>query len=194
MFNYTNCNKCIKCKNDTKMELYKIFPVEICNRIGDCNVYCSECSRIRQEEVDFLQVNLENQKMSTIERQLLFFKMNNEHPFFARDTKKVKIQKMNRVLDNANFELTKVMKSYFKVSLRYVPICFIQHFAYKETLAYHAHYYRHDYFSYYNKSYKETILIKLILYEYILALIGDSLHLMELEDIHDYLDEIFDKW
>ena len=35
--------------------------------------------------------------------------------------------------------------------------------------------------------------MKLILYEYILALIGDNLHLMELQDIHDYLDAIFDK-
>ena len=74
MFNYSNCDMCMKCKNDTKMELYKIFPVEICNRIGDCNVYCCHCSKIRREEVDFLKVNLENTSMSTIERQLLFFK------------------------------------------------------------------------------------------------------------------------
>ena len=193
IFNYTNCHMCMKCRNDTKIELCKIFPVEICNRIANCNAYCSECTRVRHEEVDFLKVTLENTNMSTIERQLLFFKITNEHPLYARDSQKVKIQKMNRVLDNADSELNKVLKSYFSFSYKEICMNFVQNLACKKSLAHEAKYYHEDYFPYYKKHYHEATLFKLILYEYILALIGDNLHLMELQDIHDYLDEIFDK-
>ena len=47
------------------------------------------------------------------------------------------------------------------------------------------------FFPYYKYSYSESSLTKLILYEYLLALIGSDIDYLELEDIHSYLDEIF---
>ena len=149
---------------------------------------------VRHEEVNFLQVNPQNTSMSTIEQQLLFFKLNNEHPLYAPDSRKAKIQKMNHVWDNVDFELEKVMTSYFKFSYRDICICFIKCFAYKKTSGiWSTQYYRRD-FTYYKERFNEATLIKLISYEYILALIGDKFHFVELEDIHDFLDEMFDRW
>ena len=193
IFNYSKCDTCMKFRNDTKIELYKMFPVEICERIGDCNVYCTECSSVRCREVDFLKTNLENTRMSKTERQILFFKIENDHPFYARDSRKVKVQKMNRVLDNADPELKKVMKSYFNVAFRYLSRDVIPNLAYKESLREEVKDYHKEFFPYYNQHYNEAILIKMILYEYLLALMGDDLRFIELEDIHEYLDDIFKK-
>ena len=48
-------------------------------------------------------------------------------------------------------------------------------------------------FPHYNCDYRDDMLLKFMIYEYLLALIGKDTNYLELEDIHDYLDEIFPK-
>ena len=44
---------------------------------------------------------------------------------------------------------------------------------------------------YYKKDYPVIILTKMMIYEYLLDLIGNDICYIEIEDIHNYLDEIF---
>ena len=70
---------------------------------------------------------------------------------------------------------------------------FLPNVGYKENLKNEIKYRDEDYFPYYKNMYRQFSLIKLIIYKYLLALIGPDIEYIELEDIHNYLDEIFPK-
>ena len=53
--------------------------------------------------------------------------------------------------------------------------------------------YKEERFPYYNSLYRDDLLVKMIIYEYVLELIGNDIYYMELEDLHNYLDEILPK-
>lgn len=148
IFNYTNCDVCMKCRNDPKIELVKSFQLKYV--IGFVIVM-------------FIALNVQGLDM----KKLIFFKsirkiqagtQLNSNCCSSNLTmnilctlpthERLRYKKMNRVGDNADFELEKVMTSYFKFSYRDICICFIKCFAYKKPLAYEAQYYRGD-FTYY---------------------------------------------
>ena len=43
LFNYEHCKMCKKRNNGMKIELSKILPVNVCNKVGEYNVNCHKC-------------------------------------------------------------------------------------------------------------------------------------------------------
>ena len=83
------------------------------------------------------------------------------------------------------------MKSYVRQNYGNVRMA-ILYAPFKDGLMNEIEHTKNSDFFYRSKPYPENILLKLIIYEYVLALIGDNIDYIELEDIHKYLDEIFD--
>ena len=59
----------------------------------------------------------------------------------------------------------------------------------KKALKEATNHWKGERFSYYNFLYRDDF--KFVIYEYLLALIGPDIEYMELDDLHDYLDEVF---
>ena len=45
LFNYSKCEYCENKMNKNKVELSKLFPTNVCNKICDYNVTCNKCNR-----------------------------------------------------------------------------------------------------------------------------------------------------
>ena len=55
-FNYQNCKNCKKNNSDIIVELSKLLPVSVCNKIGEYNIYCHKCNNLfkREKKMTFL--------------------------------------------------------------------------------------------------------------------------------------------
>ena len=195
LFNYNNCLSCKKKIDDVKITLHQLFPANICNKICEYNVHCKYCHLLVEDERKFSK-HRQEENVSKIELQLRFFQLYNKPPFEWKDVKKVKVQKLNAIIDNNGNDdimFNKAMKSYF--NLMYIMFIkdYIPAIGNKEKLKNETKHLSEIYFSYYKGFYREFSLIKLIIYEYLLALIGNDIEYIDLEDIHNYLDEIFPK-
>lgn len=195
LFNYSHCVCCKNDMNKTKMTLYNIFPVNICNKICEYNVHCKYCNLLVEDERKFSKLQHE-EDVSKIELQIRFFEKFNKPPFELKDLKNVKILKMNTIIDNSgddDIKFKKAMKSYFRMMYLHFNRYILPSIGNKDVLIDITHAWINEYFPYYKNNYRDTMLIKFICYEYILALIGNDIEYMEIEDIHNYLDEIFPK-
>ena len=195
LFNYGKCECCKNNKNDVKITLHHLLPVNMCNMICDYILHCEYCNSLLEDDIKFTK-HKQEENVSKIELQIRFFQLYNKPPFEWKDVKKVKVQKMNELIDNNGDDdimFKKAMKSYFNGLYRYFNRDYLPHVGHKENLKYETDHLTEEYFPYYKCRYRDFSLIKLILYEYLLALIGSDIEYMELEDIHNYLDEIFPK-
>ena len=196
LFNYSKCECCKNNKNDVKITLNHLLPVNICNIICDYNVHCEYCHLLLDDELKFSK-HKQERNTSKIELQIRFFQLYNTPPFEQKDVKKVKVKKMNELKDineDDNIMFNKAMKSYFFHFYRSFNKDYLPAVGHKEKLKDETKYFNESsesFFPYYKYCCREALLIKLILYEYILALIGSDIKYLELEDIHSYLDEIF---
>lgn len=192
MFNYNVCPICKDMKNDVKLTLYHMFPTVVCDNIGDCNVYCSGCSRMRRNEVNFLKYAY-TKGYEKIELQIRYFNLYNPSVFHVNDVKKIRVEKMSKIINtNADDDFKKLMISYFIHRYRMFKDSWFLHIGCKKMLRELVEEKTFDIpWSYYNKMCKDRVLVKLILYEYILETIGDDIVFIEIDDIHKYLDDIF---
>ena len=195
LFNYSKCKCCKNNKNDVKITLHHLLPVNICNMICDYNVHCKYCHLLLNDEFKFSK-HKQEENASKIELQIGFFQLYNKPPFEWKDVKKVKVKKMNELIDNNENDdimFNKAMKCYFFHFYRRFNRDYILAVGHKEKLKDETNHLSESFFPYYECSYRDISLIKLILYEYLLELIGSDIEYIELEDIHNYLDEIFPK-
>ena len=196
LFSYSHCRCCKKDMNETKMILHNILPVNVCNRICEYNVYCEYCNLLVENERRFSKLK-QKKGVSKIELQIRFFTLFNKPVFEPNDLKKIKIQKMNTIIDNSldddDIRFKKVMKAFFRTSYQQFNIFIFSSIGDKEELKHLTDLWHNSEFLYYNYCYRDLMLVKFIIYEYLLALIGNDIDYMELEDIHDYLDEIIPK-
>ena len=85
------------------------------------------------------------------------------------------------------------MKSFMTMTFGHLFIRILPFVGKNKILKETTGYLKGDHFSYYNNLYREDILTTLLIYEYILELIGHDIEYMEIEDIHNYLDEFLPK-
>ena len=198
LFNYSKCKCCKDNKNDVKITLHHLLPVNICNMICDYNVHCKYCHSLLDDELKFSK-HRQEENTSKIELQIRFFQLYNKPPFERRDVKKVKVKKMNELIDNNKNDdimFNKAMKCFFFHFYGHFNKNYLPAVGHKNRLKDETRYFNESsvsFFPYYKYNYREASLVKLILYEYLLALIGSDIEYIELEDIHSYLDEIFPK-
>ena len=50
LFNYSKCECCNNKKNDINFTLYNLLPANLCNKISEYDVYCSQCCITRDLE------------------------------------------------------------------------------------------------------------------------------------------------
>ena len=193
LFNYDGCCSCCSMQDDINLSLFNKFPAGVCNTITSFLV-CNECEVMLKRETEFERKYADRYNdCSKIELQLKFFTIYNTPPFNKSDIQKVKFKKLQEiVMRNADDELKKVMVSFMKMSFYVFRKETVPHLDSMKILKKTADIHETIDFPYYNKIYPCNTLIKLILCEYILELIGDHIMYMDLEDIHKYLDEIFD--
>ena len=195
LFNYSKCKCCKNNKNDVKITLHHLLPVNICNIICDYNIYCKYCHSLLDDELKFPK-HKQEENTSKIELQIRFFQLYNKPPFERRDAKKVKVKKMNELIDNNEDDdimFNKAMKCFFFHFYSRFNKIYLPALGHQEKLKDETDYLNESFFPYYKYSYSESSLTTLLLYEYLLALIGSDIDYLELKDIHSYLDEIFPK-
>ena len=56
LFNYGECKCCKKMQNNNNVELSKLLPSNICNKITDHNIYCVKCCNVFEREQRLLRV------------------------------------------------------------------------------------------------------------------------------------------
>ena len=193
LFNYSHCVCCKKGMNNTKLTLHNILPVHICNKICEYNVYCDYFKLLVEDERKFSKLKQE-EDVSNIELQIRFSYLFNKPPFEHKDVKNVKVSKMNALIDNIDVDdvkFKKAMKSYFKSMYSTFNKKIFPFVGKKKMLIENIFPWAEQVFPYYNCDYRDDMLLKFIIYEYLLALIGNDIDYMELKDIHKYLDEIF---
>ena len=66
---------CKKCNNDIKIELSKILPANVCNKIGEYTVKCHKCQTLYLKEKEFMKdKELPDEGLEKFELQLDFFR------------------------------------------------------------------------------------------------------------------------
>ena len=103
---------------------------------------------------------------------------------------------MNTIIDNNgddDVKFKKVMKAFFKKSYQRFNKYIFPSIGDKELLKDLTDFWHNSEFIYYNYCYRDLMIVKFTMYEYLLALIGNDIDYMELEDIHNYLNEIIPK-
>lgn len=195
LFKYSHCRCCQNDMNEMKMTLHNILPVNICIKICEYNVYCKYCRLLVEDERKFSKLK-QKEGVSKIELHIRFLTLFNKPVFEPKDLKHVKIQKMNTIIDNSDdddIRFKKVMKSFFRMMYHWFNRHILPSIGDKDLFKDNTDIWRNSEFQYYNYYYRDQMLIKFIVYEYLLALIGNDIDYMELEDIHDYLDEVLPK-
>ena len=193
LFNHDECMACCSKQNEISLTLFHKFPAGVCDNIASFLV-CSHCDVMVKRETEFeKKCRGQWNDCSKVELQLKFFTIYNEPPFNKSDLQKVKFQKLQDVIvRNADDDSKKVMVSFMKIAFWSFRTETIPYIDSKKEPKKIAKRHQNQYYPYYKKEYPDNILIKLILYEYILELVGGDIMYMELEDIHEYLDEIFE--
>ena len=71
LFNYSKCEYCENKMNKNKVELSKLFPTNVCNKICDYNVTCNKCNTLLKKEYEFFKIRTGG-VMPKIEKQIFF--------------------------------------------------------------------------------------------------------------------------
>lgn len=195
LFNYSKCECCKNNKNDVKITLHHLLPVNMCNMICDYILHCKYCNSLLEDEIKFTK-HKQEENVSKIELQIRFFQLYNKPPFEWKDVKKVKIQKMNAIIDKSvcdDIMFKKAMKSYFSFWCRLFTKTYLPAVGHKERLRDETKWHQGEAFPYYKSLFKDDMIVKFLIYEYLLALIGSDIEYMELDDLHNYLEDIFPK-
>ena len=98
VFNYDNCKYCKIAMHNNKVELSKLLPTNLCDKICDYNVSCNKCCNLLKKEDDFFQ-NRIGGAMSTIEKQI-FFTSHNECKVFNNFLWGNALKEMKKEIDN----------------------------------------------------------------------------------------------
>ena len=200
ILDYSKCQHCKHMRTQQNKETFnKILPEDIGNIIQSFNC-CSNCEHL---------MNLENHyyfeehpltcKLSTIEKQLFILNdRDNIDVYFTDDNAETKKQKLINIFKNSNNPFKKVIMSFIKNRrVRFFEkFDEIVDFIYNKKTMYHiitkTNILRLNY-SYYNKIYPDKVLFKNIMYEFLINFIGNDINYLNLYELQEHLNEIFDK-
>ena len=103
--------------NNNKVELSKLLPVNVCNKICEYNVSCYKCRNLLKKEDEFFK-NRTGGVMSRIEKQIFFISHNECKVFnnfiWGRELKEMK-KEIDYILDNPKVkENISNVKYYYK--------------------------------------------------------------------------------
>ena len=101
---------------------------------------------------------------------------------------------MNAIINNNGDDdimFKKATKHYFNGMNKYFNRNYLPAVGNKERLKNRTNHLSEEYFSYYKCIFRDFSRIKQIIYEYLLALIGYDIEYIDLEDIHNCLDDLF---
>lgn len=188
LFYNKNCPDCLETKLFTKNGFFVKNGDEPC---------CFKCHKMIMDGDAFLfrrYGEYDTIPHSKIELQIQWFESHRERLLFsdADELDKRTKDMQTSIFDNVeDKELKTVMRSYVRQNCGNVRTAFLNA-VFKHALQNEIEYSKDRDFFYRQKPYPENIILKLIVYEYFLALSGDNFIYVELEDIHQYLDEVFD--
>lgn len=198
LFNLKTCGRCHGGNSNLKLSLWNILPKEICDKIDECNALCDKCHHMRIKQTKFIRkwtTHLYYRCESKAELIIKWFELNNGRPFTINKPQH-EMDTLIKIIDNSDKTLINVLKSFArnKNGVLDYDIIWSLHYkiSYKNSLIEKYQNLKTQTYFYRKKPYPENILMKMIFYEFILVMIGDDIHYIELEDIHQYLDDIFD--
>ena len=171
LFDYSKCNQCVN----------NILSCEKCKFMSDSEARFE--TRRYKPSPDFSNMELKLQCLSSYCPRNI-----------SLDSGRLqaRIKDVNtKVIDNVeDDELRTVMKSFVRQGWGVFRegVLFIGH---KETLKDKLSYTKHADFKYRNKLYPMNIILKLIIYEYLIYVIDDYFDYIEIQEVQYYLDDIF---
>ena len=143
--------------------------------------------------------NIRSCNLSTFEKQLFILNdRDNIDVYFTDDNAETKKQKLINIFKNSNNPFKKVIISFIKNrQVRFFEkFDEIVDFIYNKKTMYHiitkTNILRLNY-SYYNKKYPDKVLFKNIMYEFLINFIGNDINYLNLDELQEHLNEIFDK-
>jgi hypothetical protein len=60
LFNYSKCECCKSKRKDVSFTFYNVLPANVCDMIGEYNVYCNQCCITRDLERFFIEEHTDN--------------------------------------------------------------------------------------------------------------------------------------
>ena len=198
LFDLCKCKKCYGGIQNLKLTLWNILPKDICGKIDEYNAICEKCKNISLNQTKFITkwtTHVYFRCESKIELQLKWFELQNGRPL-SKCNPLSQVEALFSILDNVGKPFKYVLKSFAfaKGDFDELDIICTLHckISYKRELRELYHNVKTQTYLYRRKPYPQNILMKMIFYEYILAMIGDDIHYFEIEDIKQYLVDIFD--
>ena len=114
VFKYDNCKYCKNKMNNNKVELSKLLPTNVCDKICSYNINCNRCNNLLKRENEFFNSRTGG-VMTRIEKQL-FFISQFECKVFNNFLWGNALKEMKKEIDII-FENPKVKEKYFKCKI-----------------------------------------------------------------------------
>ena len=200
ILDYSKCHQCKHIRTRQNKETFnKILPEEIGNIIQSFNC-CSNCEHlINLENHYYFEEHPLTHNLSTFEKQLFILNdRDNIDVYFTDDNVETKKQKLVNIFKNSNNPYKKVIIYFIKNrQVRFFEkFDEIVDFIHNKKTMYHittqTNILRLNY-SYYNKTYPDKVLFKNIMYEFLINFIGNDINYLNLDELQEHLNEIFDK-
>lgn len=196
ILDYDNCEICPHTRNLRKNDMAKLFLGDICDKIVSF-ISCKKCEQKLLKENEFMKKQKDT-SFSKVELQIQFFVEHNKIPFTLARTNPLKKKELIKIIDKIDDNLKTVMKSFVRNSrFRNWILFFINNVGNRNKIL-HDDYLdteidmlKDETFEYFNKSYNSNILMKMILHEYLCEIIRDDFLYIDIGDVQEYLDNIF---
>ena len=196
ILNFKHCDSCYSINNDNRELLSKFLPNIIVDNICSFGC-CSYCSEIINDEDEILLED--NGQSSKVELQVRYCKRNYYTELNPKHKIPVKINFLCSVIDKSETPFKGVLKSYIKFRRSLFFEAFhqiienldkkaqIKEILERIELTYDAEY------SFYGKQYPGIFIFKMVVYEYLTNWLEEMFYqgYIEIDDIQNYLDEIF---
>ena len=102
LFIYDKCECCKKQRNNINVELSKLLPSNICNKITENNINCDRCCLTYKKDQQFCKKYIFSNDESKFYNQLLFFSKNNKksHLFYWKYSKTQYNKNMDKLFED----------------------------------------------------------------------------------------------
>ena len=99
IFNYKNCSCCKKNSSNIKVELNHILPANVCEMIGEHNLYCEKCKYLHEKETILLNIEYYKEHLNNTEKQIYILKDYIKSPIYLSGTNKTNLRIMKKEID-----------------------------------------------------------------------------------------------
>ena len=140
VFKYDNCKYCKNKMNNNKVELSKLLPTNVCDKICSYNINCNRCNNLLKRENEFFNSRTGG-VMTRIEKQLFFisqFECKVFNNFLWGNALKEMKKEIDIIFENPKVkENISNVKYYYKQLNRGLKRTYIYYKTYIETLLIH---------------------------------------------------------